>query len=76
MTHPPRAVIVRPGRCAEARADGLRGMWCRIVVAGLPAAGKSTLALALEQDLHAVRLSADDWMTERRIDLLGRSRYP
>ena len=41
-----------------------------IVVAGLPATGKTTLALALEQDLHAVRLSADDWMTELGIDLL------
>jgi predicted kinase len=41
-----------------------------IVVAGLPAAGKTTLALALEQDLHAVRLCADDWMTELGIDLL------
>jgi predicted kinase len=44
-----------------------------IVVAGLPAAGKTTLALALEQDLHAVRLCADDWMTELGIDLFDES---
>jgi predicted kinase len=41
-----------------------------IIVAGLPATGKSTLALELERDLPAVRLSADDWMTELGIDLL------
>jgi predicted kinase len=39
-------------------------------VAGLPAAGKTTLALAFEHDVHAVRLCADDWMTEFGIDLL------
>jgi predicted kinase len=44
-----------------------------IIVAGLPATGKTTLALALERDLRAVRLCADDWMTELGIDLLDAS---
>jgi predicted kinase len=41
-----------------------------IIVAGLPATGKTTLAVALERELSAVRLSADDWMSELGIDLL------
>ena len=40
-----------------------------IVVAGLPGAGKTTLAVALERELRAVRLGADDWMSELGNDL-------
>ena len=49
-----------------------RGVRCGrlIVVAGLPAAGKTTVARALERDLRAIRLCADDWMIELGIDLL------
>jgi predicted kinase len=60
-----------PGRSGSDRRDVRCGRL--IVVAGLPATGKTTLALALEQDLHAVRLCADDWMTELGIDLLDES---
>ncbi len=38
-------------------------------VCGLPGAGKTTLARELEQSLHAVRLSADEWMAAMAIDL-------
>ena len=40
-----------------------------IIVCGLPGSGKTTLATALEQRLHAVRLSADDWMDALAINL-------
>ncbi len=40
-----------------------------ILVCGLPGSGKTTLARQLEADLAAVRLSADDWMTELTINL-------
>jgi predicted kinase len=33
-----------------------------IIVCGLPGAGKTTLALRLEQERRAIRLSADEWM--------------
>jgi lincosamide nucleotidyltransferase A/C/D/E len=33
-----------------------------IIVAGLPGSGKTALALGLERELDAVRLSADDWL--------------
>jgi predicted kinase len=56
------------GRSRGVRWDARCGRL--IVVAGLPATGKTTLALALEQDLCAVRLCADDWMAELGIDLL------
>lgn len=40
-----------------------------MVVCGLPGAGKTTLAVVLEDDLQAVRFSADDWLIELSIDL-------
>jgi predicted kinase len=40
-----------------------------IIVCGLPAAGKTTLARHLEQRLDAVRLSADEWMNALAINL-------
>jgi predicted kinase len=40
-----------------------------IIVCGLPGSGKTTLAKALETDLHAVRFSADDWMDALSINL-------
>lgn len=40
-----------------------------VVVCGLPGAGKTTLARALEVELGAVRLSADDWLVDLGIDL-------
>jgi predicted kinase len=40
-----------------------------IIVCGLPAAGKTTLARDLEQRLDAIRLSADEWMNALAIDL-------
>ena len=42
-----------------------------MVVCGLPGSGKTTLARGLEQELHAVRLSADDWMVQLGIDLFA-----
>lgn len=39
------------------------------LVIGLPGAGKTTYATALEQRLQAVRLCADDWLDELAIDL-------
>ena len=40
-----------------------------ILVCGLPGAGKTTLAKALERRLSAVRFCADDWMAALAIDL-------
>ncbi|MBV8438375.1 MAG: AAA family ATPase [Silvibacterium sp.] len=40
-----------------------------IIVCGLPGSGKTTHALNLERQVHAVRLSADDWMKDLSIDL-------
>ena len=42
-----------------------------MIVCGLPGAGKTTLARTLEQELGAVRLSADEWMVELGIDLFA-----
>jgi predicted kinase len=40
-----------------------------VIVCGLPGSGKTTLAKALEVRLHAVRLSADDWMEALSLNL-------
>lgn len=40
-----------------------------IIVCGLPGSGKTTLARALEEKLHAIRFSPDDWMTALSIDI-------
>ena len=40
-----------------------------IIVCGLPGSGKTTLAKQLEEQLNAVRLSADDWMEALAINL-------
>lgn len=40
-----------------------------IIVAGLPGAGKTTLARRLEVDLGAVRLSPDEWLAALDADL-------
>jgi predicted kinase len=40
-----------------------------IIICGLPGAGKTTLATELQNQLQAVRLSADEWMTSLSINL-------
>lgn len=40
-----------------------------VIVSGLPGSGKTTLAKVLESRLHAVRLSADDWMEALSLSL-------
>ena len=40
-----------------------------IIVCGLPGSGKTTLAKSLEMQLHALRLSPDEWMDALSIDL-------
>jgi predicted kinase len=39
-----------------------------IIVAGLPGAGKTTLACRLERELNAVRLSPDEWLATLDVD--------
>lgn len=48
-----------------------------IILCGLPGSGKTTLAARLEQQLGAVRLCSDEWMTALGFDLYdeeGRAR--
>jgi len=40
-----------------------------ILVCGLPGAGKTTHAKALERQLHAVRFSPDEWMSALAVDI-------
>ena len=40
-----------------------------IIVCGLPGSGKTTHARHLEGQMHAVRLSADDWMEALSVDI-------
>ena len=40
-----------------------------VMVCGLPGSGKTTLAKALERELPAVRMSADDWMVGLGVNL-------
>jgi predicted kinase len=40
-----------------------------VLLCGLPGSGKSTLARQLAAELPAVRLCADDWMTQLAVDL-------
>ncbi len=40
-----------------------------ILVCGLPGAGKTTHAKALERRLHAVRFSPDEWMSALAVDI-------
>lgn len=46
-----------------------------IIICGLPGSGKTTLAKCLEESLHAIRLSPDEWMDALSINLYeGESR--
>ncbi len=40
-----------------------------IIICGLPGSGKTTVAKFLEQNLHAIRFDADEWMSALSIDL-------
>jgi predicted kinase len=53
----------------EAVAGGTRARGRLIVLCGLPGSGKTTLARRLVQDLSAVRLCSDEWLTSLGLDL-------
>jgi predicted kinase len=40
-----------------------------IIVCGLPGSGKTTLARRLEEKLHAIRLSPDEWINALTLDI-------
>ena len=44
------------------------------LLCGLPGSGKTTLALRLEQERHALRLSPDEWMWSLSIDLYDQAK--
>jgi predicted kinase len=45
-----------------------------IILCGLPASGKTTLARVLENKLHAVRLSPDEWMDALSLNIYDEER--
>ena len=45
-----------------------------IIVCGLPGSGKTTLALRLENRLHAIRFSADEWLNALSLDIYDEAR--
>jgi predicted kinase len=45
-----------------------------IIVCGLPGSGKTTLAKGLENRLHAVRFSPDEWMDALSLDIYDEER--
>ncbi|MBV8674750.1 MAG: AAA family ATPase [Acidobacteriaceae bacterium] len=45
-----------------------------IIVCGLPGSGKTRHARLLEEGLHAIRFSADEWMTDLVLDLYDEAR--
>jgi predicted kinase len=45
-----------------------------ILICGLPAAGKTTLAKALESRLHAVRFCPDEWLEALALDIYDEER--
>ena len=57
------AVTVRMGTVTTTSAPRL------ILICGLPGSGKSTLARRLEEEVPALRLCGDEWMTQLDLDL-------
>jgi predicted kinase/GNAT superfamily N-acetyltransferase len=74
-----RCGLCATGRCFVREKDGATEleMECEsviaggklIIVCGLPGAGKTTHAMRLEAELHALRLCPDEWMAARSISL-------
>jgi predicted kinase len=63
--HVSRDLFVRDNLMMEISNIGPR----LIIVCGLPGSGKTTLARALENKLHAVRLSPDEWIDALSLNL-------